>query len=253
VTVSPSPSSPVDNTQIITVGGMILGVLIAYLQIQKNQRAALVLQEEHLRNELKLKVYEKAAAVFADVSGLLVSASSLYRSPINSLDMRVRKGFPVSPTSTPKELSDAVHIAAAGITRVLLVLEEYEIVFARFRSFRRRLSADHSRLLDAHNAVWSKLMLFLPVIHAETGEMFGPVSFPSEVVLADLERLNEEYVDVCNVLSGYMIDLQIEAQNELMGKLFARQLPPRHPNDPSVEVLGRDAEEVTERPAGRLI
>jgi hypothetical protein len=232
---------------------MILGVLIVYLQIQKNQRAALVLQEEHLRNELKLKLYEKAASIFADASGLLSSASSVYRPPLNSLDMRVRKGFPVSPTSASMGVSDAVHAAADGITRVLLVLEEYEIVFTRFRAFRRRLSADHTRLLEAHNAVWSKLLMFLPVIHTETGKPFGPVAFPTRDALAELERLNEAYVDVCKTLSGYLIDLQIEAQNELLGKLFARQLPPRHAEDPAVEVLGRDADEVTVRPEGRLI
>lgn len=46
-------------SELITALGLVLGVLIAYLQIQKNQRAGLQLQEAHLRNELKLKLYEE--------------------------------------------------------------------------------------------------------------------------------------------------------------------------------------------------
>jgi hypothetical protein len=240
-------------SELITALGLVLGVLIAYLQIQKNQRAGLQLQEAHLRNELKLKLYEIVSQVLSDAGASLSKASTQYYSVISMLDARVRKGFAVSPSQLGSELADQADSAQRGLNRALNVLEQYEILFLRFGGFRRQLSQDHSRFLEIHSALWSKVLIYLPFISPETNKPFGPVVFPSEADLAEIEKLHQRYTDVCNDLSSYMIDLQIETQNELLGDLFNRQLPPRHPGDPNVRVLRRDDEELAQRPKGRLI
>ena len=239
--------------ELIAALGLVLSVLIAYLQIQKNQRAGLQLQEAHLRNELKLKLYEKVSQVLADAGDCLSKASTQYYSVISMLDARVRKGFAVSPSQLGSQLADQGDAAQRALNRALNVLEQYEILFLRFGAFRRQISKDHSRFLEAHSALWSKVLIYLPFISPETGKPLGPVVFPSEADLVQIEELHRRFIEVCNDLSGYMIDLQIETQNELLGDLFSRQLPPRHPADPRVTVLRRDDKELAERPEGRLV
>jgi hypothetical protein len=239
--------------EVITALGLILGALVAYMQVQRNQRASLQLQETHLRNELKLKLYERFSATMAEASAKVSKASTQYYSVISSLSLRLRNALPVSPTEVGIDLSDRVFAAHSALIGVANVLEEYEILFSRFGGFRREIFDACSRLLDTHTQLSSKLLLFQPMRNPETQKPFGPLVFPTEEQLAEIERLHRSYTDVCNDLSSYMVDLQIETQNELLGDLFQRQLPPRHLGDPNMKVLRRDDAEMTERPKGRLV
>jgi hypothetical protein len=75
---------------------------------------------------------------------------------------------------------------------------------------------------------------------------------PTKDDVARLQDLADAYLAATGDLQGYIIDLQIEAQNELLGDLFERQLPPRAPGDEAVKVLARDPEPLHQRPRGRL-
>lgn len=238
---------------VITALGLVLGVLIVYLQLQRNHRASLQLQEQHLRNELKLKVYERVGSTLMNTGHSLSKATTQYYSVISSLGMRVRSGLEISPRDLGLDLSERVFTAHTALTGVLLLLEEYEILFAKFGSFRRELSEGCQRLLDVHSRLSTKLTFFLPMRHPNTHEPFGPMMVPTAEELDELERLHAEYLSVCNDLAGYMIDLQIETQNELLSDLFGRQLPPRRPAAPEVKVLRRDETVMAERPSGRLV
>jgi hypothetical protein len=146
--------------------------------------------------------------------------------------------------------------ATEGITSVLSALEQYEIVFSRFTSFRRELSDSHSRLMTTFNNLWTKLVLFLPLANtggsATGGGPIGPVSRPTLQDVKQLEELQKALNDVCGDIGGFLIDLQIEAQNELLGELFGRQLPPRAPADPTIKVLAREPTHLTKRTPGHL-
>lgn len=239
--------------EVITGLGLILGVLIAYLNVQKNHRANLKLQEAHLRNELKLKLYDKVSAVFAKAGDSVSLAGTQYYSVISMFKVRLQSGMAVGPTVTGSHLSEQAHIAQRDLNRMLMVLEEYEMVFLRFAAFRRQLSEEHSRFLRTHGELWSKLLMYLPFLHSDTKQQVGPVLFPAAEDVAAIEALHEAYLAVCNDISSYMIDLQIETQNELLGALFDRTLPPRHPADPSAKVLRRDGAELIVRPKGSLV
>ncbi|HEY3287730.1 MAG TPA: hypothetical protein VGJ96_11500 [Gemmatimonadaceae bacterium] len=239
--------------QIITAAGLILGVLLAYLQVQKNHAAALKLQEAHLRNDLKLRLYDRVSERFSTCSSLLSKAHFVHTGVFSAWHMRVRQGFSVAPQQLASEMSETAHAGAASVNAVLEIVEHYEIAFPRFETIRRELSEKHRELLAAQTALWNAIMMFLPFADATTGTKVGPLGFPTEIQLAEFGSLHTKYQDVCNDISGYMIDLQIEAQNELLGELFGRTVPPRSPLDPVHQVLARDPSEVKQRPPGRLI
>jgi hypothetical protein len=239
-------------TELLAAAGLILTVLLAYMQIQRTQAATIRAQEAHLRNQLKVDLYAKAAAVFHDSAQRVQNVNSHIRSALSTIKL-IADGFPFTHLKTGQELSDANAEAARGLNNVLFMLEQYEMVFSRFGPFRREVSDSHGRLLDAFNKLWMKLALYVPLVDNATGNLVGPASRPSRQDLAELETLRDGHSSVCNDIMGYMIDLQIEAQNELLGDLFGRQLPPRAPGDPAVKVLTRAREHLTERPKGQVV
>lgn len=242
-----------DRQAALTALGLILSVLIAYLQVQRNARAALALQETHLQNELKLKLYEKIGVVLSDANDQLSKAGTQYFSVLSSLDLRVRKQIPVDVHDTGLALSAVVHEAQRRLSRVLNLLEEYEIVFLRFGSFRRQLVDEHRKLLSTHQEFWTQLLPYLPFVHNTTKQQLPSPIVPTAEQLDVLEQRHRAFQEVCNDVGGYLIDLQIETQNELLGDLLQRQVPPRSPLDPTVAVLRRDENELVKRPPGRLI
>ena len=234
-------------TDLLTAAGLILTVLLAYMQIQRNQRAAIELQEAHLRNELKLKLYEKAAGIFHAASDRIRRLESVIRSVMWELQA-VASGLGMPQTTTHDDILKTRSEATEGVASVLIALEQYEIVFSRFASFRRQLSESHSRLLDVFNNWWTKVVEFVPF-----QAKLGPLTKVSAESVGELETLQKALNDVCGDIGGYLIDLQIEAQNELLGDLFGRQLPPRAPGDPTIKVLTREATHLSKRTPGRLV
>ncbi len=239
-------------TEILTVGGLILGVLVAYWKIQQTHKANIQAQEAHLRNQLKVRIYEHSTSTFEHASDLISKSQAGTEATIISLRMGAT-GYPFSPTDTWQELTDAHSAALRAVTDVLKKLEQYEIAFARFGSIRRELSEGHRTSLEAFGKLSSKLAVYLPNTHPETGAALPPITVLKKKDLPELEQLHEGYRNICNDMACYIVDLQIEAQNELLGSLFDHTLPPRHPEDPDVKVLTRDADAPTERPQGALV
>jgi hypothetical protein len=239
-------------TDLLTAGGLILTVLLAYMQIQRTHRRNLEAQEAHLRNQLKVDLYEKAAAVFQAAADAANRASSDYRATLSVLELQA-KGFPFAHSQTSADLLDSEKAASRALIAVLIFLEQHEIAFARFRDIRRALSETHENLLDSHNKLWMKLVQLIPPPPQPDGRATPPLALPNAQNVEDARVLYETFSQACSDICSYLIDLQIEAQNELLGDLFQRQLPPRHPADPALRVLTRDAAVQTTRPRGRLI
>jgi hypothetical protein len=221
------------------------------MQIQKTHRGNISAQREHLRNELRVSLYEKASGVFQNASITIGRAETTIRSAVMSLDM-MAKGVPLAPRTTVQDTIEAHSGLSDAVSQVLRTLEQYEIAFSRFQSFRREFSESHQAALNAHVPLFAKLSGFIPSEHQESGKVLGPRAIPTKDDVKDLKALADTYLAAAGDLQGYIIDLQIEAQNELLGELFEHQLPPRAPGDESVKVLARDLDKLRERPRGRL-
>ena len=135
-----------DVAQIVAAGGIIVTVLLAYVQMQKSQRATLAAQETHLKNQLKVRIYEHSTSTFEQASDLLSESHANTISVVHNLRMAV-EGWPLTPGKTIQELGDAHHAASRASNDVLRKLEQYEIAFARFGSIRRGLAEGHHTFL----------------------------------------------------------------------------------------------------------
>jgi len=229
------------DTLVLGFGTLVITVLLAYSGI----RASLRLQEEHLKNELKVRLYPEIADALHRTAEALQAAALGYEVTVGDLKRRTETGTGGSQR-TSEELADRHRDAARQVTALLMVFEKYEIVFARFAGIRRQFADEHLRLLTAHSTLFSRLLLFLPSVQ-------GTVlpHQPRLQDVAELEVLAKAYRDVEGDLQGYILDASVEAQNELLGDLFKRQLPSRNPLDSSVKVLKRDYTPQRTREPGR--
>jgi hypothetical protein len=239
-------------TDLLPAAGLILTVLLAYMQIQKTHKKTIEAQEAHLRNELKVNLYEKAAPVFQEAAYAATAAASDYRTAVSVIEMQA-KGLPFAHFRTADELLEVERRGSQSLTAVLVFLEQHEIAFTRFRAIRRELSEAHKEYIDSHSKLWLKLVTLIPPPPGEDGRPIRPLQAPTVELAALLRESYDDFASRCSDINSYLIDLQIAAQNELLGALFQRQLPPRRPGDPNLKVLERDDVEEDLRPPGRLI
>lgn len=238
--------------ELLTAGGLILTVLLAYLQIQKQHRSSFRLQEEHLRNELKVQIYNEVSEHLQTAANALGRAESEYRSALLFLDSQ-QSGPVAKSTQTSEDITKAASAASRAISKLLILFEKYEIVFLNFSAIQREFGDQHRHLLEANWKLSSKLMMYLPMegLPEEAASVFPFKPKPED--LEEMEALFSSYAAVVNDTQGYILDVQVEAQNELLGKLFGRHVLPRNPDDPSVKVLKRDLQPRSERPKGRWV
>jgi hypothetical protein len=220
------------------------------LALQEDQhRRTASLQEAHLRHQLQLDIFREISAQVRTTAASLSASVSTVRSIVLQLDLEARGWNRVRITTD--DLLDSREAASRALIDLILVLERYEIVFYRLRSARVALDETHRRMLEASSAFHSGLGLLAP--HRD-GPNPHPFRATNEAV-EDLKPLADAFTDACGELQSYCLDLQIEAQNVLLGELFGRHVPPRRPGDPSVKVLELDPDEpwLERPPGGRFI
>lgn len=230
---------------------LIVTILLVYLRIQKQEESSLRLQAENHRSRLKAEIFEKLSDVLSDWGDALEACSSSARSVTSSLRLS-QKGLGVAPTVTANDVAQLHYAAMRATTSVQMMLERYEIVFLHFHDAHRALAEGHREALHTFSSLHSKLLTVLPLQHpADSTSTVGPLTQPTQPDLDALSSLADAYIDACGTLQGYVLDLGVEAQNELLGDLFGHTVPPRRPADSAVKVLQRSALPVTERPEGR--
>lgn len=239
-------------TEILTAGGLVITVLLAYLQIQRNQSSSLRLQSEHLKNQLKVEVFRELIG-HLDRCGLsLGKAKADINRAIRNLEYS-RSKIQSYQVITSQAVRASDEKARRRLTRLTLLLEKYEIVFARFYSLRRGISDTSRTLRDTSGELLMRLILVLP--NEDLYKVTSPPS-PSSLTedqLEQLKTLGQKYERAVEDLRSYLLDFGVEAQNELLGPLFEREVPRRNPADATKTVLTRDSAIPKERPKGHWL
>jgi hypothetical protein len=231
---------------VLTLASIVAGVLIVTWQIAKQHRNSLRLQEEHLKNELRVKLYERLADAVEEASSAMSASLSAARRAMMPFELpRPIAGAP--DRDAAPALSNSRDRVTAAITKLQVVMERYEIVFPGFVDMRTALGEEFKAFLTVHWDLCSCITIFLPM-RADDPESQAAVDrlFPRPAADADIIRLKDlhsRFQDVCYNMEAYTADVRIEGQNVLLGRLFARTLPPRKPLDPSVKVLAPSTRE----------
>lgn len=223
----------------LMAGGTVIAVLLVYLQVQKQHKSTLVLQEEHLKNEIRLKIYERIADSVEECSKLIGVAVSEARNAVTIISAGDRQQVENLP-QTGMSIIQAKHVATGAVAQLMRVIERYEIAFPGFVEMRLGLSQGAQEVNDVTVPFIGKASLYLPI---ETSDAEGrqvrlrPLVVPEESDISELNHIHELFDEALHKLEAYTADVQIEAQNVLLGNLFNRQIPARQPGDPRYRVL----------------
>jgi hypothetical protein len=227
--------------QLLAIG---VGIVVVSWQLKRQHDSALRLQEEHLKDEIRTKLYERLADAVENASFALTGAIGAARRARAIAESGDRTAILAARDASPS-MFKALEEVSQSITRMIVVIERYEIVFPGFAAIRLALVEEFKEFLLAHSRfsnVVSRYLSFQGQPHEQASiDQVFPLK-ASQDDLNELRELYEAYAAVGYNLEGYTADVRIEGQNALLGHLFGRQLPRRKPGDPTIKVLRATSE-----------
>lgn len=228
---------------LITVALSLLGIgvtiWVVTAQLRKQHESNLAVQQEGLRNQLRLQLFQSITKRLDEAIDLLLKSGFKVGGVVRTYELR-SKGVRLDIETTAEELSEVHHTAHEAFTKLIKLLEAHEMVFPEAIPMKNALSEEMNHLLEAHSKFYSKAILHLRLpAHLEAmipGKPVFPLE-PKDEDLKEMEVLANDYQQLCWDFVGYVADLRAACQNVLLGSLFDSRVPERMPPDPNVRVL----------------
>jgi hypothetical protein len=231
---------------LITVIGIIVGVVIVVFQLGRQHRNELKLQKENIRDQLRINLYQDflkllAAAVEKHVSSHMYAFSMPMH--VQIYHDQISKGFPTSPLSyRAMEFSNRHHATLNAVIELVFLIERYYIVDPRLDIFKTAISVAHHDMLKTFSPLFTFLLDILPAelpLPNGSCNLVNVINTSDEQV-CELKRLMKEYISASDDMGSYLHDLNVEIQNTLLSNIFPNKAPHRVPLDPKLKVISTD-------------
>ena len=213
----------------------------------------MALQKENLKDELRLRLFDQLTDKIAAADTALLGVSLWGYFVPSALSAYLQQsnihGFQPAPVKYRTiEFLERQQKADRAVIAVISAIEHREVIDPAFLIFRYAISDQSEKCRSAFNAFHLAILPVLPVDPpaglAATGAQPRSPRQPSEEDIPSLEELGRALHREYLTLSNYLNDLSREAQNRLLGRIFAHQVHPRRPLDQSVLVIGTRKEEL---------
>jgi len=256
---SPSNNPPAQSStsprpwwvgDLITLLGILVGVIIVIYQLGRQHRSQLKLQRENYREQLRLKIYQQFSKLL-DMAVHKNIDSSLYafHIPGNVQIYRgqLKDGFSPSPLrDRASELSKLHNETLKTITALIFMIERYQIVDLRINIFRTAIGVAHHDMMETFRPLFSFLLRILPddIPRPDGSYVLVNVISPSDEQVNELKMLVDAYKAASDDMGCYLYDLNVELQNALLSNLFPQKVPRRKPLDPRFKVISTEPNEI---------
>ncbi len=232
---------------LLQLTAIVVSVLIVVYQVGRQHRSSLELQRENLKDEQRLKLFDDLSEKIVAAEKALVDLSlwgffvpSELRNFIHQ--SRIPGFTPVPVRSRSTQFLEKQREVDKALNAVIRTIEYREVIDPAFVIFRYAITSGSEKCREAFNAFNQAILPLLPVDPppdlAAKGITPRSLKAPTEEDVEALEplgrSLHSEYLE----LGGYLSDLSREAQNRLIGSLFAQQLQPRRPLEEGHLVIG---------------
>jgi hypothetical protein len=234
---------------LITVFGIISGVVIVIIQLGRQHKNELRLQKENYREQLRIQIYQE----FSKAIGLanekeiksriyvlnMPSRIDMYR---NQIKNDVEK-FPLSYRAI--EFFNQHFETINAVNDLVNLIERYYIVDPRLNIFKTAFSVTQHDMLEAFMKLHHLLIHILPleIPLPDGSHKLVNVINPTNEQFGELTRLINMYTTASFDLGSYLYDLNVEIQNALLSNLFPNKAPRRVPLDPKMKVVSIDPSE----------
>ena len=231
---------------IVNIVGIVIGAMLLVWQMGRQHKNNLKLQKENFRDELKLEIYQKLGEKISLASDKRIKISTMARTTAISLDsyfFMLSSG--VQPKPVPERVQnfhDGYRLLTDSILSLIYMLEDYEIANNSFRIFNMAIQSCNHDLDKSYMALHAALLNLLPIDVAENQQekvgtdVIIPKGQTKEAIL-NLKDLSDSFNEKTMDLGCYLYDLQVEAQNTLLGGLFEQRRATRKPTDPRYVVI----------------
>jgi len=243
--------------QVIPIASIVVGFLIVLLQLNRQHKNQLALQQENHKKQLLLeihreftKVSEKCSQITID-TGIYIytipSCISIYMSACKLSEKHRFQPKPVDKrTVVCNNKNSNLHISLCD---VISLCEKYQIVHPELMEIFKLAMLSVSFDLDiAYRSLQNDLENMLPIdVPDKNGSLqtFNIKQY-SEEEIDKLKQLVNVYYDKINEVQEYLYDLNIEIQKLFLGGHFPNILESRKPIDPSRIVITSEPENMKE-------
>jgi hypothetical protein len=235
---------------LITLLGIVVGVIIVIYQLGRQHKSELKLQRENYREHLRLNIYQQFsklldAAIHKNIDSHLYA--SMIPMHVHTYCDVIKKGFSHSPLEDrAAELSKLHHESLKAATELIFMVERHQIVDPRLDIFRTAIGVAHHDMMETFRPLFSFLLEILPgeISRPDGSHTLINVITPSDYQVNELERLVNAYKTASFDMECYFYDLNVELQNTLLCNLFPNKVPRRKPLDPRFKVISTEPNEM---------
>lgn len=234
--------------------GVLLGAGLILYQIRKQHRNTIEQKEKEFRDSLNLKIYETIAEkIFnaqSKINTVCVEAFSL------GFNLEIYwvlrdQGVDLPMKSRGKELVALNFQAQEATNQLVFISDRHQFALPGFDIFRLVFSRHLNNHVEAFNALFNKVAVFLPTDVPLEQQRTGLSAViqnnrPSPEVLVEIKILASKYFDECGDLLSILQDLSVETQNRLVGPIFNTKVewPKKKASMKRIVTSGNDYKEV---------
>ena len=234
----------------LTVIGIVGAAVTVVWQLGRQHRSSLLLQRDNARAELKLRLHEQLVQKIRRLSHANVEAAMYaYMIPFNveNFQRQLAQGyFPTPIEARAPEFSRLNAEANNALIELIQEFEAWSIAFPGLEVFQVALNVANHDAREAFASLFSVLLGVLPRDPLENASPNTSRHLVPNLISSDehaqLKKLVNHYKEAMDDIGGYIHDLTIESQNNLLSDLFDHRVPLRQPIDPRYKVISTDSE-----------
>lgn len=222
---------------VLTLSGIVTGVLVIVWKIAKQHESSFELQQEGKRAELRAALYSELLEGISDAMEKLVTVSTYTRlTPISISDYahQVQQGYnPVAVKQRALEFVQLDSEMTTAIIRLIESFESYAIAVPEFEVFQVAFNSALHDARQAFNPLYQELLGWLPMDVPPQQLHEGPIALPpfvpgvpTNVQLRQISTLTDSYLNALDNIDSYVHDLRVEAQNSLLSGLYPSSKAP---------------------------
>ncbi|TIP26251.1 MAG: hypothetical protein E5X67_21050 [Mesorhizobium sp.] len=218
----------------------VVGAMLVIWQIGRQANHAILQNRNNAALKLKVELYEEIVQLCHDASEASTNLASYIRRFNIDLGLFSSMTKVGQNWNRPKARAEGLMAAKDEFDKMAIKLmyftEQWGIIDPRTSIFRTAVSVTLHDLELAFQPYFSKVLPWMP--RGADNEVPGFLwHSPDDRTIAEIADSSVPVIDDVMNLESYVIDMQTEMQNLLLGDLFKHRLPARAPLDPTRKVL----------------
>lgn len=223
---------------IIQFIGFVVGIVVVGWQLHRQNE----LQKLNHQIQIKKEIYKELTdrMELSSPAGISVTLDIMIGLLEKGIKKKLETGKYQPPVIRFESIVGDFKSVHSKLYEVAGTIEKYEIIGENQPLFRRAFVAKTSEFHDA----FMPILLVLPYFLLSENGIKDPekLLIPSETDIIEFKNLINSFREVASDVDGFLYDIQVEAQNILLGDLFNRKLSIRKPLDSRYLVLSSQEE-----------